>query len=209
MAGDAEGATKVVRGARHRRGHPTTRPQPAARKVAESQLVKCSWYGEDPYWGRVVSELGSAGVAFDPDRVSRRLRRHRRCAGDGVAVDHDAAARGRAHGRRARSTSPPTSASATARASMLTNDLTHALHRREHGDVVSGHDAAATRPRSWSRPCPYIRRFWGKVVVVKYGGNAIGDDAALASRSPRTSCSCARSACGPSSSTAAVRRSAT
>ncbi|HEX2700006.1 MAG TPA: acetylglutamate kinase [Acidimicrobiales bacterium] len=27
---------------------------------------------------------------------------------------------------------------------------------------------------------PYIRRFWGKVVVVKYGGNAIGDDAALA-----------------------------
>lgn len=28
---------------------------------------------------------------------------------------------------------------------------------------------------------PYIRRFWGKVVVVKYGGNAIGDTAELAS----------------------------
>jgi acetylglutamate kinase len=27
---------------------------------------------------------------------------------------------------------------------------------------------------------PYIRRFWGKVVVVKYGGNAIGDADALA-----------------------------
>ena len=27
---------------------------------------------------------------------------------------------------------------------------------------------------------PYIRRFWGRVVVVKYGGNAIGDDDALA-----------------------------
>ena len=27
---------------------------------------------------------------------------------------------------------------------------------------------------------PYIRRFWGKVVVVKYGGNAIGDQEALA-----------------------------
>ena len=27
---------------------------------------------------------------------------------------------------------------------------------------------------------PYIRRFWGKVVVVKYGGNAIGDEDALA-----------------------------
>ncbi|HVF76600.1 MAG TPA: acetylglutamate kinase [Acidimicrobiales bacterium] len=28
---------------------------------------------------------------------------------------------------------------------------------------------------------PYIRRFWRKVVVVKYGGNAIGDDQSLAS----------------------------
>ncbi|HMC42229.1 MAG TPA: acetylglutamate kinase, partial [Acidimicrobiales bacterium] len=27
---------------------------------------------------------------------------------------------------------------------------------------------------------PYIRRFWGKVVVVKYGGNAIEDPAGLA-----------------------------
>ncbi len=27
---------------------------------------------------------------------------------------------------------------------------------------------------------PYIRRFWGKVVVVKYGGHAIADDASLA-----------------------------
>ncbi len=26
---------------------------------------------------------------------------------------------------------------------------------------------------------PFIRRFWGKVVVVKYGGNAIGDDESL------------------------------
>lgn len=27
---------------------------------------------------------------------------------------------------------------------------------------------------------PYIRRFWGRVVVVKYGGNAVGDDQSLA-----------------------------
>ena len=40
---------------------PTTRRAAGARKVAESQLVKCSWYGEDPYWGRVASELGTAG----------------------------------------------------------------------------------------------------------------------------------------------------
>jgi glutamate N-acetyltransferase / amino-acid N-acetyltransferase len=71
MVGDAEGHTKVVRvhvtGAlsdeEARRG---------ARKVAESQLVKCSWYGQDPYWGRIASELGSAGIAFEPDKLTIR-----------------------------------------------------------------------------------------------------------------------------------------
>ena len=38
--------------------------------MAESQLVQCSLYGADPYWGRIVSELGSAGAAFDIDKVS-------------------------------------------------------------------------------------------------------------------------------------------
>ncbi len=65
MVGDAEGHTKVVRvrvtGART--GDEARR---AARKVAESQLVKCSWFGGDPYWGRVASDLGTAGVALDP-----------------------------------------------------------------------------------------------------------------------------------------------
>ncbi len=87
MAADAEGATKVahvvVRGAvsddeAHR----------AARKVAESQLVKCSLNGEDPYWGRVVSELGSAGVGFDLDRVEVAYGDVVVCRA-GVAVAHD------------------------------------------------------------------------------------------------------------------------
>jgi glutamate N-acetyltransferase/amino-acid N-acetyltransferase len=68
MAADAEGATKVVRvkvaGARDH-GEAAA----GARKIAQSQLVKCSFYGEDPYWGRVVSELGSAGIGFQLDRV--------------------------------------------------------------------------------------------------------------------------------------------
>jgi acetylglutamate kinase len=42
---------------------------------------------------------------------------------------------------------------------------------------VSAHDKAAVLVEA----LPYIRRFWRKVVVVKYGGNAIGDDQALAS----------------------------
>jgi glutamate N-acetyltransferase/amino-acid N-acetyltransferase len=68
MASDAEGATKTVRV--RVTGAASARDAAAgARQVAESQLVKCSWYGRDPYWGRIVSELGSAGIAFDIDRV--------------------------------------------------------------------------------------------------------------------------------------------
>jgi len=90
MARDAEGASKVanvrVTGARtdgdaHR----------AARKVAESLLVKCSLNGADPYWGRVASELGSAGVDFDMDRLTIAYGGVVVCR-EGVSVGHDEAA---------------------------------------------------------------------------------------------------------------------
>ncbi|HEX6313053.1 MAG TPA: bifunctional glutamate N-acetyltransferase/amino-acid acetyltransferase ArgJ [Acidimicrobiia bacterium] len=68
MAADAEGATKrariVVRGARS-----GADAQVAARAVADSQLVQCSLNGEDPYWGRVLSELGASGAFLDPEAV--------------------------------------------------------------------------------------------------------------------------------------------
>jgi len=90
MVDDAEGATKVshirVTGAES-----DAAAHRAARKVADSMLVQCSLNGEDPYWGRVVSELGSAGVSFDIDKVSVAYGDVVVCAG-GAAVDHDATA---------------------------------------------------------------------------------------------------------------------
>jgi glutamate N-acetyltransferase/amino-acid N-acetyltransferase len=89
MAADAEGATKRVRihvkGARSKED-----ARRAARTVAQSQLVKCSIYGEDPYWGRVLSELGVSGATFDPDRVTIAYNGHVVCV-DGIAAPHDAA----------------------------------------------------------------------------------------------------------------------
>jgi glutamate N-acetyltransferase/amino-acid N-acetyltransferase len=41
-----------------------------ARDTANCQLVKCSWYGEDPYWGRIAAEMGAAGIAFDPETIT-------------------------------------------------------------------------------------------------------------------------------------------
>jgi glutamate N-acetyltransferase / amino-acid N-acetyltransferase len=77
MADGAEGATKRAR-VRVVGAASVDDARRAARKVAESQLVQCSLYGADPYWGRIVSELGSAGTAFDIDKVS--------IAYDGVVV---------------------------------------------------------------------------------------------------------------------------
>ena len=31
--------------------------------------MQCSLNGEDPYWGRVLSELGVSGAGFDPEQV--------------------------------------------------------------------------------------------------------------------------------------------
>jgi glutamate N-acetyltransferase/amino-acid N-acetyltransferase len=67
MVGDAEGATKVVE-VRVTGAASDDDALRAARQVAQSALCKCSWYGQDPYWGRIVSELGSSGAAFDPDK---------------------------------------------------------------------------------------------------------------------------------------------
>jgi glutamate N-acetyltransferase/amino-acid N-acetyltransferase len=88
MATDAEGATKCVtlhvRGARNDR-----EAQLAARQVASSQLVQCSLYGKDPYWGRVISELGVSGAVFDPEQVTIAYDGVVVCE-LGVAAPHDA-----------------------------------------------------------------------------------------------------------------------
>lgn len=90
MAGDAEGATKVVTltvsGAAS-----DDEAEAGARQIARSALCKCSWFGQDPYWGRLASELGSAGIDFDQERVSVAYGGVT-VAAQGVSVDHDGGA---------------------------------------------------------------------------------------------------------------------
>lgn len=123
MAGDAEGATKVVRvtvtGARS-----DAEAAAAARKVAQSNLVKCSWYGQDPYWGRIASELGSSGVEFDPRRVVVAYGGVV-VARDGVNAPHDAeTVRLHMAGRHLEVSADL--GLGDGRAHVLTNDLSHA-----------------------------------------------------------------------------------
>jgi glutamate N-acetyltransferase / amino-acid N-acetyltransferase len=90
MGADAEGATKLVE-VRVTGAASDEDARRAARAVAGSMLCKCSWYGCDPYWGRIVSELGSSGAAFDPGTVAVAYGDVTVCR-DGVPADHDAAA---------------------------------------------------------------------------------------------------------------------
>jgi glutamate N-acetyltransferase/amino-acid N-acetyltransferase len=69
MVRDAEGHTKVVTISVEQAATPHE-AEIAARKLASSLLVKASFYGSDPYWGRVLSELGSCGVTLDIDEVT-------------------------------------------------------------------------------------------------------------------------------------------
>ncbi|HWD52515.1 MAG TPA: bifunctional glutamate N-acetyltransferase/amino-acid acetyltransferase ArgJ [Acidimicrobiales bacterium] len=90
MAADAEGASKIAH-IRVTGADTDGQAQQAARKVAESMLVKCSLNGADPYWGRIASELGSAGVAFEMDKLTIAYGGVVVCR-EGITVDHDRAA---------------------------------------------------------------------------------------------------------------------
>jgi glutamate N-acetyltransferase / amino-acid N-acetyltransferase len=67
MARDAEGMTRMV--ALSVTGAASdAEARIAAKSIAENNLVKCSWYGGDPYWGRLLAAAGSAGIAFEAER---------------------------------------------------------------------------------------------------------------------------------------------
>jgi glutamate N-acetyltransferase/amino-acid N-acetyltransferase len=116
MARDAEGHTKVVTISIEDAAS-DVEAERAARKLAGSLLVKSSLYGSDPYWGRVLSDLGTAGVAMDVDAVS--------IAYDGVVVS-----KGRA----------PTGADASAIAKQSEFTLTCRLGAGDHHYFVHTND---------------------------------------------------------------------
>ena len=66
---DGEGTSRVVtlevQGARS-----AADAEQAARAIGNSILVKCSWGGGDPNWGRIWDAIGYSGAHFDPARFS-------------------------------------------------------------------------------------------------------------------------------------------
>jgi glutamate N-acetyltransferase/amino-acid N-acetyltransferase len=68
MARDAEGMTKMV-ALRVTGAVSDAEARAAAKNIAENNLVKCSWYGGDPYWGRLLAAAGSSGIAFEAEKT--------------------------------------------------------------------------------------------------------------------------------------------
>ena len=116
MVRDAEGHTKVVTISVEEAAS-ADEAERAARKLAGSLLVKSSFFGSDPYWGRVLSELGVAGVAMDVDAVT-------------IAYDDVVVSKGRA----------PTGADASGVASEPEFTLTCRLGAGQHGYFVHTND---------------------------------------------------------------------
>jgi glutamate N-acetyltransferase/amino-acid N-acetyltransferase len=92
MAADAEGASKVVKleisGASD---HAAARRIGMA--IADSALVRSSFYGADPNWGRILAAAGVAGEKVDPSAITITYAGTEVCAGGvGLAFDEDALA---------------------------------------------------------------------------------------------------------------------
>jgi glutamate N-acetyltransferase/amino-acid N-acetyltransferase len=92
LARDGEGATRLVtvrvHGARSRR-----QADVAARRIANSPLVKTALFGGDPNWGRILQTVGAGEVALDLSRTEVTL--------GGVTVFRHGAPTGPAARRRA------------------------------------------------------------------------------------------------------------
>jgi glutamate N-acetyltransferase/amino-acid N-acetyltransferase len=90
MARDAEGMTRiaklVVTGAAN-----DNEARIAAKNIVENNLVKCSWYGGDPYWGRLMAAAGSAGVDLDVSK-SHVAYGGIKVAQGGTGIEHDGVA---------------------------------------------------------------------------------------------------------------------
>jgi len=66
---DGEGATKfitiIVEGAKSK-----SDARRVAYAVANSNLVKTAFFGEDPNWGRIIAAVGSSGIPLEKEKIS-------------------------------------------------------------------------------------------------------------------------------------------
>ena len=182
LQADAEGASKLIAvevvGAASEQDAVT-----AGRAVARSNLLKCAIAGEDPNWGRVLAAVGTTDAEFEPDRLSVAINGvwvcRNGCAGDDRAKAGPAAAERDHHRgpvrRAARRHHPHHRPDRGVRARELgLLDVTTPVQP----PLTSPDDATAALAKAATliEALPWLSRFHGQIVVIKYGGHAMTDD---------------------------------
>jgi glutamate N-acetyltransferase/amino-acid N-acetyltransferase len=66
---DGEGATKFISVMVHG-GKSKSDAKLAAYSIANSNLVKTAFFGEDPNWGRIIAALGASGIYMEKEKMS-------------------------------------------------------------------------------------------------------------------------------------------
>lgn len=93
-----------------------------SRAVSRSNLFKCAIFGNDPNWGRILSEVGTTSAAFEPEAVNVSINGVQVCAGGGIGEDRSLVNLGSTR----EVLVEIDLAAGSCEASILTNDLTHA-----------------------------------------------------------------------------------
>ena len=144
-----------------------------ARSVARSNLFKCAIFGKDPNWGRILAAVGTTTAAFDPADLDVALNgvwvcRNSRRRPSPRPRRPDCARRGRRDRPQVR----------PGRGDDLDQRPHARLRPRELGVRVMTRDLAAAlaKAATLTEALPWLERFHGKTVVIKYGGNAMVDD---------------------------------
>jgi glutamate N-acetyltransferase / amino-acid N-acetyltransferase len=90
LQADAEGVTKHI--AITVRGTATDdEAKQAAKIIAEDNLCKTAFFGEDPNWGRVAMAVGNAPTDFDPEKLDITINGVEVCRNGGAGEDRDKA----------------------------------------------------------------------------------------------------------------------
>ena len=189
MAADGEGAkhliTCTVTGAVDEKTAETV-----ARSVISSTLTKAAIFGADANWGRVLCAMGYSGAEFDPEAVDVAFASaagRSPCASrdGGLSFDEDLAKKILTeHDVRSASPWAPVGSGHLLglrhhlRLHQDQRGLPHLtarpiLYTTEGLIPMSSH---AQQAQTLVEALPYIQKFTGKTIVVKYGGNAMISD---------------------------------
>ena len=120
LIADAEGASHDIH-VRTFNAASEADAEEVSRAVARSNLFKCAIYGNDPNWGRILSEVGTTSAVFDPRQVNVSINGVQICRGGGIGEDRSAV--DMVANRKV--TVDIDLAAGTHEATIITNDLTH------------------------------------------------------------------------------------